>query len=753
MGYFRLLAALAGSAFLFSGTASAQNFTIRIFQDGSSTQIGNGSSLGFGADAVNKPVSTTMTISYRGVTQGALGKPELVGSSEFYVRGLPVDFPVLLEPGANFTFTIAYGAGTANRTTGQMTIPVAEASADPRGSPTLGSLGFNLIGTAPDFVYYYALQTDSNSIPISPGGKILFPPTAVNGSTLAILSIANRGSGVGSIESISGAGAAFQVLGVPSLPASVEPARDVRVTVRYSPKVIETSSGSVQVSAAGKTASFGVEGSSTGFVLAYELLRDDAASKVLPNDIITLPDTAVGQKLQTIVRVRNTGNGDLQLQGIGVLGIGFQIPDLPFFPYALPAGGALLFTLDFIPQQTGRATARLRIGNDTFDVVSNGLGPKLAYSYSSGGSPLTVSSPGAVIFTPLQVGQTATAEFSVENQGTRSSTINSVDIVAVTSQPLAFKLSDVPALPLALEPGGKISFKITYAPTLTGAIAASLRVDTAVFALSSSATPPPDLPAYELKGPAAGVDAMQQPGVTLKLASPYPLTLVGALVLTVNSEGFTVDPAVQFTGGGRQIGFSIAAGATEARFCTLAGSGSQGQLPTCSVNDPTEVKLQTGTVAGTIKVTPSFVSQGGLNLTPESPASLTLTIPQVAPRLLNVQVGGRTANALLLVVNGYATTRSLSQLDLQFTPSGSYNVAGASVTINIDPAAVLWFGSATSQNFGGLFSAAIPFTLQSDEKLDPRNPPTKSPIDALQSVTVKASNSKGQSNSVSVDLK
>ena len=38
------------------------------------------------------------------------------------------------------------------------------------------------------------------------------------------------------------------------------------------------------------------------------------------------------------------------------------------------------------------------------------------------------------------------------------------------------------------------------------------------------------------------------------------------------------------------------------------------------------------------------------------------------PRLLSVQVSTKTASALTLLVTGYATSRSITQIDVQFAP-------------------------------------------------------------------------------------
>ncbi len=109
--------------------------------------------------------------------------------------------------------------------------------------------------------------------------------------------------------------------------------------------------------------------------------------------------------------------------------------------------------------------------------------------------------------------------------------------------------------------------------------------------------------------------------------------------MTFNSDVFSNDPAVQFAIGGRTVIFTIAAGSTQAVF----------------PNGSTQLGLQTGTVAGTITLTPFFVTDGGIDLTPTIPPSLNLTVGQTAPRLLSVQVAGKTSNTVPSQITGYAT--------------------------------------------------------------------------------------------------
>src|SRR5262249_37044699 len=131
-------------------------------------------------------------------------------------------------------------------------------------------------------------------------------------------------------------------------------------------------------------------------------------------------------------------------------------------------------------------------------------------------------------------------------------------------------------------------------------------------------------------------------------------------------------------------------------------------------NNSASIRLQTGTVAGTITLTPSFVTDGGINLTPSIPPALNLTVSQSAPRLLSVQVSTKTTNGITLLVTGYATRRSLTGVDLSFTPVAGETLAASKVSLSVETSFNAWYQSTASQAFGSQFTATIPLTLAGD---------------------------------------
>lgn len=703
-------------------------FQLRVQQGPNVLTVANSATLVLGADAVGQPVSVKITVLYQGATSAVFSaRPQLLGSADFSFT--PIEgLPLTLAPNDSFNFEITFRPASSRLALAQLGLGYVETPATRDAPAVAGFIFLNLTGAAPEFSLSYALFADGNVFPLTSGSALRFQPTPINTTATATIIISNRGSGPGTVNSASLAGAAFQLLGLPLLPATLPPATELRFGLRYAPRQIGTDTGSLQVSAGERSFSASIEGSGIGSAFSYELIQDSTGVPLVPNQVLSLADTAVGERTSVTVRVRNTGNADGPVNLIGVSGPAFGLADLPFFPLLLAPNEFLTFTLSFVPAQPGRATGRLRIGNDIFELAATGIGARLVYSYASGSTTNTVLAGGAVLFSPLQAGRTARLEFTVRNAGTSAATIASIGVGDPRG---VFRLEDLPSLPARLEPEASVGFSIVFAPDTAGLLTAPLAVDAQTFILSGFGDPPPALPAYRFTGPSGNVAPLDQPAIGLSLQAPYVLPLRGTLTMTVEAEGFSADPAVQFSTGGRTVAFTIPANSTQARFA----------------NGASEIRLQAGTTAGTITLTPTFSTQTGLDLTPQSPESLRLTIPQAPPRLLTLQVLSRTPNSFTLGISGLSTTRSLTRLEFQFKTAEGARVSGTQVTVNVDSEAGAWYRSPQGQSFGGQFLVTISFNL----RVEGGGVPT--PVEKIQSVSTRAANERGVSNAVSTEIR
>lgn len=715
---------LLTSALLPGQTSS---LALRVQVSGTTQNISDGSTIPFAAEAIGRPLDALVSVTNRGTGTINITRVEVTGATDFSVSGAPApETPIV--PNDGFSMNIRFLPVSGLKVSGLVKIYYTDTPPSPPGGKIVnGIVNLNLTGVAPDYTFTYLPLPVGNSTPIQNGGTIVFPPSAVNATATATVVIGNRGSGPGAVGVISSTGSAFTLAALPNPPATIDPNKELRFAVQYLPTAIETSTGTVRIEFVDKAVTFNISGSSTGAVYTYEVIRDGTVAPLPSGGIVAVPDVNAGDKSTATVRFKNTGNADGKITAIGVQGTGFTLTDAPFLPATLTPGSTASVTVTFTSATPGRYTGRLRIGDDSFDVVSNALGSTLTYSYIAGPVTTTITGGGSVNFPAVAAGQTSTVNFVVTNSGTSAAPINSVGVLTTGT---TFAVTGLPNLPASIAPGQSLSFGVTFTPATTGSLTGTLRVDSQSFALSGLGNQPQAIPTYKFTGASGAQQPAQQLSVGLSMDQTYPLTLRGTLTLTFNSEVFANDPAVQFATGGRTVSFSIPAGQKDAVF-------APGQ---------TQAKLQTGTVAGAIVLTPSFQSDGGIALTPTDPPAQTLTVAQSAPRLQTVQVTTKLANGFQLLITGYSTSRQLTQIDVTFTPTSGENVSTTKLTIPADASFNAWYQSTTSVQYGSQFTATIPISFTGDVL----NVSTLA--DTVKSVAVTLTSKSGTSSSVSADV-
>jgi hypothetical protein len=441
-------------------------------------------------------------------------------------------------------------------------------------------------------------------------------------------------------------------------------------------------------------------------------------------------DSALNASSQVTLTITNTGNVNVSLRSILVTGAEFSPSGTPLPGTTLGAGMNAQFSIVFTPAVPGNRTGTLQIDVSgtrfAFALSGVGIGPALSFSYQSGGVTTPIKNFDTLLFSPAAVGNSSTVRVTVTNGGTGPGTVTSI---GVSNSP-QFALANVPNLPATIDPGASISFDVSFGPNNTGIFSAQLKINALTFNLSGVGTAPPPLPDYTFESDTTTPDAFQQPAIGLKLSASYPLAIRGKLTLTFTSSAFAIDPTVQFSTGGKTVDFTIPANTTNAVF----------------PNNDTQVHFQTGTVSGTIRVTPSFATETGYNLTPDAPTVLSSTIPEGPPHLVSVQITNKTGTTLTVGLTGFATGRKLTEIRFHFAPASGALVQPADVSSSVEPVFSSWYGSTQSHQFGSLFTASVPFTLQSNQDNNTNL------LANFQSVSVSITNSLGSSSSISANL-
>jgi Abnormal spindle-like microcephaly-assoc'd, ASPM-SPD-2-Hydin len=719
-------------------------FQLAVQSGGTTLLVNNGASLTLAAGDVGQNASLTLTVTYQGQTSVALSSPQLFGPSSFTLGTSTGAAGATLQPGQSTSFTISYTATTSAQAVAQFTLVYTQAGATSQAPSTQGQLAFTLLGTSPELVVTYALPINGNVVTISDGNTITVPQTVVGSTTTTSMAVVNRGSGSGAIQSIAimGSDPTFTLQSVPLLPlTTLAPNSAVQFSVVYFPTQTGNDSDMLQIVLADRTVTLGLQGTAIASLLSYQLVQGTQTGPLTPGQTITFPDTNIGNTNSVTVLVQNTSSTTIQNIGAAVTGSGYSITDEPILPLTLNVNQTASFTITFNPTQAGTVTGRFRIGNDAFNLSANAIGVQLVYSYTSGSATNPVLPTGVVVFSPLPAGQTESSTFTIQNNGTAAATITSIGISGPA--PAAFTLSNLPQLPLSLAAGQNTQVSIAFTPQTTGIQTATLVVNDLAFSLSGFGNPPPALPSYQFSGASGTQAPLSQVSVGLALASPYTLPINGKLTISTNYGNLPADPSVQFATGGLIVSFTIPQGATQAVFPT----GSQ-------------ISLQTGTVTGTITLTPDFALASGLDITPASPQTVSFSVPAAPVHLLTGVIAAESIvsasqASVTLQVTGYTTTRILTNMQFQFTAASGASLTNGAVSVNIQPDAQAWFGSAQSQSFGGEFTIAVPFSLTTATSTtttttSSSSTPPPSLVSMLQSVSIMATNDSGNSNVVTI---
>lgn len=727
-------------------------FILSVTGGNSNVGLQNGGSLTF-SSTIGQAQTDQITATYTGTNQAVISAPPVVSGSTSFSAVSSSAIPTTLSPGQRFVFSVQFLPASATAATAQVSLSYVEkilvtTTAPCVGTPgtcttttttnTNGSLSFAVQGTAPSFVLSYVLQSTQNAVTLSPGGTVVFPPTQVNTTAQAALNISNTGSAAGSVTGLSITGSAFKFSGQPILPDSVGAGQNLQVQILYQPTTTNPDSGQIQVTlSGGSPITISLQGSGSSASLVYQVLQP--LTTVSPGGTLALPSTNVGQSSSVTVRVSNSGNASGAVTTLGVSGQGFQLSSPPPLPQTLAPNASLTFTINFTPTQPGTLTGTLTINLDTVNLSGVGLGSQLTYSYQALGSTITIGTANpSMVFSPVQITQSAQLVLDVKNTGTLQVAISNIGI-SQTNSP--FTVSGTPALPVVLAPNSDFQITITFAPVSLGFSNGTVQFDSATVPLVGSGTQPPPLPPYTITGPNGNATPMSQPMFGLSLANPYPVAVSGTLTLAVAGNP-VVDPAVQFSSGGLTAPFVIPANSSSAVF----------------TNQGNQIGLQTGTVASTITLTPSFATQtGGVILTPATPNTLQFAITPAPPALIAAQIGSVTTTAPLagssvitssfvLTVTGFSVPRSLSAFNVQFTAATGFSIPITQFKVDLTQLSTLWFQSTASVAFGGQFALAVPFTFQG-------TPPSgQTLLNSIGAVSVSMTNNVGTSNTLQVNV-
>ncbi len=304
--------------FTMAGTTPQLTFSYA-FTSGNTTALNNGDTITFAPSNLGTSSGAVVNIVNSGSTTGTLSAITVTGSA-FSLSNSPA--PTTIIPGQQLSFNIAFAPIAAGSAQGVLTVSFAT-----------GSVSFALsgTGTAPNLSASYAL-TNGNVQTLSNGTTITFPPVDINASTSAAITITNQGNGTGSVDNISVSGAAFQLNGRPSLPATLGAGQSLHFNIVFLPTQSGSFTGSFSINMTGAAISGSLAGSTAPSNISLSYI-DPNTNNVIPlanNGTLQFPNTLVGSPATVTLVASNSGTGtgtiDSAVIGSGVWLLGLGIP-------------------------------------------------------------------------------------------------------------------------------------------------------------------------------------------------------------------------------------------------------------------------------------------------------------------------------------------------------------------------------------------------------------------------------------------
>lgn len=704
---------------------------LRVTQGSVTSAVNNGGSVTLNAPALRETVDFSVSVTYAGL--GVLrfnGAPRLAGSSDFTV-GETVPAVAALVSGQSVVVPVRFQASTARLTSAQLTWDFTETLAQVQ-TTRAGAIVLGMNGTAPSFELGYTFALDGNFNPLAMlDGQLPFPLTPLNSISTAQMTLLNRGTGPGQLESIAVTGSAFSLANLPIVPATMDAGAALRFQIRYQPRTDGTHQGVLTLRYAnGSVYQVALRGEALTSYLKYQIqMGSDSATGILPDSVISLPSTAIGQRAVATIRFTNASPFDVTVPSVAVSGQSFALSDVPFTPFTMAPYSTQFLAVIFAPTQSGPATGRLRIGGDSFELAGEARGSQLEYRFSSKAGDVVLVPGGSVTFPNGAIGEVTTVTVTVTNSGNTAAPIMTIAVPSVT--PTGFGLSGLPSLPYSIGPKQSIQFTVQFQSLTAGLATGILRINSDQFGLFGTADTLPVLPDVTILGPAT-VQAFEQPRISLVLAKSYPVALRGTLTLSVESDGFAIDPSAQFSTGGRNVNFTIPAGSLRATF----------------TNGLQEIRFQTGSVAGAFVLAPTFFTATGTSIAADAVRPLRISLSSGSPRILGGGVSTRTLSSLTVEMIGVTTSRSLTRISVKIKPRAGYQIANTDYTQDLTGSSLLWFNSSASSGYGGQFAATLPLQLSSNVSVAAGT----DLVQAIESITVTFVNERGSSEPINIPV-
>lgn len=453
---------------------------VSITANGKASSVASGGSLALVASDLGQPILANVTVRYSGTATATITGVSLTGTSEMTLL-VPAQTPAALSPNGTTSFTVEYLPSSGNAANAQISVVYTENS-----QPS--AFLFTIAGTSPRLAFSYYFPPTGSLTDLNSGDRITFPATNAGSSAQAIVSVINRGTAAGSLQSISLSGSAFQLAGSPA-PVQLQPGQQASFSVTFIPQGTGGSQGLITVTLASSTVTFALAGTGTtaNFSASYAL-ADGNLRPLTSGTSITFPSVDVNGNTTATITILNQGPGTGTVSSIAVGGAGFQVTGLSALPATVASGQSLHFNIVFNPTQSGAFNGNFTIFLTGSSISGTLLGsttsPSFTLTYALADSIIHALPSGTTInFPAIDINGTTTANITILNQGAGSGTVTAISLSGN-----GFQLTGVPLLPLTLAGSQGLRIGIVFNPTQAGTYNGTFRIDLTGSSITGSLT-------------------------------------------------------------------------------------------------------------------------------------------------------------------------------------------------------------------------------------------------------------------------
>jgi hypothetical protein len=287
----------------------------------------NPSSLNLGNVNVGSSASQTLALTNSGSSNVTISKVASSGTG-FSVTGITA--PLILTPGKQVSLKVVFAASTMGKATGNIAV-----------TSNASNSSLNIPLTA------VGMQAQISIVP----SPIAFGSVALKVSNTQTLTIRDSGNANLIISQVTISGAGF-ALTSPILPATVIPGQSMALTVRFSPLVAGSATGTVSIATNAPHSPLAISLSGTGVTQSLQLSATPST--------VAFGNVTQGSSSKQTITLKNIGNSSVSVSKVASTSSYFSITGLAL-PVTLATGQTVSFSGAFTPTTTGSLSGSVSV--------------------------------------------------------------------------------------------------------------------------------------------------------------------------------------------------------------------------------------------------------------------------------------------------------------------------------------------------------------------------------------------------------